>query len=115
MTASLWVLLPLLCLADDLEWSKEAVVRQGVRPVVHFQACFDSGYLILRATHEDGWHTYAMDNAVRAAEALKGQTSLGVEQGIEVTIESGIELQEPWLQTKPSDLSHSWLPRSLTW
>ena len=77
------------------------MVRQGVDPVVRFQARFEGDYLIVRATHTNGWHTYAMDNELRAATALKGKKSLGIEQGIDVKVESGLELDDRWLQTEP--------------
>ena len=98
-------LLPVASSNIDSAWSKEAIVRQGIDPVVRFQARFERGYLIVRATHANGWHTYAMDNALRANTALKGKKSLGIEQGIEIQVESGLELGDVWLQTEPRDFS----------
>lgn len=98
-------LLPVALADDDPGWSKEVVVRQGVDPVVRIQARIVSGYLIVRARHERGWHTYAMDNELRAAAALAGKKSLGIEQGIDIRVERGLELDNRWLQTEPGDLS----------
>ncbi len=90
---------------DESAWSKEVIVRQGQDPVVRFQARLEHDYLIVKATHIGGWHTYAMDNELRAATALKGKKSLGIEQALEVRVESGLELDGLWLQTEPSDFS----------
>jgi hypothetical protein len=104
-TALLLVLLQLASTSDDSGWSKEAVVRRGNDPIVRFQARIDGDHLIIKATHEEGWHSYAMDNELRAATALKGKMSLGIEQGIDVKVEQGMELDDHWLQTEPNDYS----------
>lgn len=62
-------------------------------------------YLIVRARHEAGWNTYAMDNELRAAAALTGKKSLGIEQGIDIKVERGLELDDRWRQTEPQDFS----------
>jgi hypothetical protein len=90
---------------NDAAWSQEVAVRQGIDPVVRFQARLERDYLIVKATHTTGWHTYAMDNELRAAAALKGKKSLGIEQGIDIRTESGLELEGRWLQTEPRDFS----------
>ena len=91
--------------AGDPSWSEPAIVRHGVVPVVRFQARLENEYLVIRASHESGWHTYAMDNELRAAEALKGKQSLGIEQGIDIHVSEGVKLAGAWLQSKPKDLS----------
>lgn len=90
---------------DDSGWSTEAVVRRGSDVAVRYQARVEDNYLVVRAMHEKGWHTYAMDNELQAAAVLKGKKSLGIEQGIEIKVESGLELEGRWLQTEPIDLS----------
>lgn len=89
----------------DPTWSDEAAVRHGNDAVVRYQARIEDNYLIVKATHQKGWHTYAMDNEARALAALKGKMSLGIEKGIEITAENGLELEDSWLQSKPIDLS----------
>lgn len=101
----LLAILPVAQIDDDPAWSKEVVVRHGVERVVRYQARIAGEYLIVKAIHRDGWHTYAMDNELRAADALQGKTSLGIEQGTEVQVERGLELDGVWLQTEPQDLS----------
>lgn len=90
---------------DEPTWSKETIVRHGKAQVVSFQTRLDGDYLLVKAVHRDGWHTYAMDNALRAAKALQGKSSLGIEQGIEISVEGGLELEGTWRQTEPKDLS----------
>ena len=90
---------------NEAGWSDEVVVRQGFEPVVKIQARVQDGYLIVRLKHEAGWHTYAMDNETRAAAALQGKPSLGVEQGLSFEVKSGLDLEDRWLQTGPTDLS----------
>ncbi len=90
---------------DEPAWSKAAVVRQGSQPVVRFQARIEGDYLLVRATHREGWHTYAMDNQARGEQALQGKMSLGIEQGIEIKVNRGLVLDDHWSQTPPRDLS----------
>ncbi|MEZ6062702.1 MAG: hypothetical protein R3C19_20350 [Planctomycetaceae bacterium] len=105
IAALLLALVQIATTADDPAWSKAVPVRNGRQPVARFQARIDGDYLIVRAIHEEGWHTYAMDNEVRAEKALKGKQSLGIEQGIEIEIESGLKPAEQWRQTNPHDFS----------
>ncbi len=90
---------------DEPAWSKEVAVLRDGEAIVRFQARIVDNYLLVKATHQAGWHTYAMDNEMRAAKALQGKKSLGIEQGLEIKVESGLELDANWLQTKPKDLS----------
>jgi hypothetical protein len=103
--ALLVVLLPIAPTNDDPAWSEEVIVRQGIDPVVRLQARIAGDHLIVKATHKKGWHTYAMDNELRAAAALAGKRSLGIEQGIDIQVETGLELDDQWLQTAPKDFS----------
>lgn len=90
---------------NDPTWSKEVSVMHGRKAVVRYQSRIEDSFLIVKATHEQGWHTYAMDNEARALAALQGKMSLGIEKGIEIKVEGGWELVGSWLQTKPTDLS----------
>jgi hypothetical protein len=101
----LFALLPNGFADDEAGWSKAVVVTSGFEPVVRFQARWEQDYIIVRAMHEPGWHTYAMDNELRSREALKGKKSLGIEQGVAIKVESGLELDNRWRQTAPSDYS----------
>jgi hypothetical protein len=91
--------------SEEPAWSKAAVVRDGSQSVVRFQARIDGDYLCVRAIHEKEWHTYAMDNQARGTKALQGRKSLGIEQGVEIKVKSGLILDDHWLQSRPRDLS----------
>ena len=101
---TLALLLVALTTHDSMQ-SNEVVVRHGSDAVVRYRARIEEDFLIITATHEKGWHTYAMDNELRALTALQGKPSLGIEQGIDIQVGEGLELSGPWLQTKPRDLS----------
>ena len=88
----------------DLAWSKEVAAGRGSNPLVKYQATLESGYLVIKAEHQKHWHTYAMDNEVRAKLALKGKKPLGIESGIAITVK-GLELDKRWLQSEPKDFS----------
>ncbi len=62
-------------------------------------------FLIVQATHEPGWHTYAMDNRQRAKEKLAGRESLGIDAPTEIRLTQGLELAGPWYQSPPKDYS----------
>jgi len=93
------------------EQPQEASVCEGA---VRLRARIEGDYLIVQATHEAGWHTYAMDNELRAAEKLAGKPSLGIEQGVVITVKSGGDVSPPWYQSAPHDLSKPEL-RWYTW
>jgi hypothetical protein len=96
------------------DWSKEVPVRDGSQPILRFRARVAGDYLVVQAIHEPGWHTYAMDNELRAEEKLAGRPSLGIEEGVEIEIESGGKPVGPWFQSPPRDLSQPDL-RWYTW
>ena len=98
-------LLAVMWTANDPTWSNEVAVLHGHEAVVRYQARMQDGYVFVKATHNKGWHTFAMDNELRALHALQGKPSLGIEQGIEIRVEGGLKLDGPWLQTKPKDFS----------
>ena len=90
------------------------MVRRDLRPLVSYRARLDGEYLVVRAKHEPGWHTCAMDNKVRAEEKLAGRRSLGIDAPTEIEVAEGLELAGGWLQTPPQDLSKPEL-RWFTW
>lgn len=96
------------------EWTEPAVVRRDLRPLVTYRAKLDGGYLVVRANHEEGWHTCAMDNKVRAEAKLAGRRSLGIDAPTEIDISGGLELAGGWRQSPPEDFSKPEL-RWFTW
>ena len=65
----------------------------------------DGPFLVVRATLEPGWHTFAMDNKQRAAEKLAGKQSLGIDQPTAINLSGSLELVGPWYQSPPKDFS----------
>lgn len=62
-------------------------------------------YLVIQATLEPGWHTFAIDNERRAAEKLAGKPSLGIDQPTRIDPGKHLVLSGPWYQSEPKDFS----------
>ncbi len=62
-------------------------------------------FLVVQATVEPGWHTFAMDNKQRAEEKLAGRESLGIDAPTEIKVTQGLEAAGPWYQSPPKDFS----------
>lgn len=99
------VLLVLPAVAQASDWSAEVPVRSGRQTAMRVRARVAGDYLVVQAIHEPGWHCYAMDNELRANEKLAGRPSLGIELGVRIELTSGAELEGPWFQSPPHDLS----------
>jgi hypothetical protein len=87
------------------EWSNAVEVRHEENLCVSYQARLDGPYLVVRATVEPGWHTFAMDNKQRAEEKLAGKRSLGIDHPTEIVLSGGLEAVGPWYQSPPKDFS----------
>jgi hypothetical protein len=87
------------------EWSSVAEVRHEESLCVSYQARLDGPYLVVRATVEPGWHTFAMDNKQRAEERLAGKRSLGIDHPTEIVLSGALEAVGPWYQSPPKDFS----------
>jgi hypothetical protein len=91
--------------ARPAEWSNAVEVRHEENLCVSYQARLDGEYLVVRATIESGWHTFAMDNKQRAEEKLAGKRSLGIDHPTEIVVSGGLEAVGPWYQSPPKDFS----------
>lgn len=80
------------------------VDNSSTKPIVTYQAMIQNDHLVIRARHAKGWHTYAMDNDVRAKRKLAGRPSLGVEAPTAIELK-GLKILGPWLQSSPQDMS----------
>jgi DsbC/DsbD-like thiol-disulfide interchange protein len=87
------------------EWTQPVEVRHEVQRCVSYRARLQGEYLLVEATLEPGWHTFAMDNERRAAEKLAGRQSLGIDQPTQIGVGEGLEVGGGWLQTAPRDFS----------
>src|ERR1700688_1117873 len=93
------------CIAHAAEWSNAVEVRHEENLCVSYQARLDGPFLVVRATLESGWHTFAMDNKQRAEEKLAGKRSLGIDHPTEIGVTGGLEAVGPWYQSPPKDFS----------
>jgi DsbC/DsbD-like thiol-disulfide interchange protein len=87
------------------EWTKPVEVRYDAQKCVAYRAKLQGNLLVIQATHEPGWHTYAMDNTLRAAEKLAGRRSLALDRPTEITLAGGLEQDGRWHQSVPKDFS----------
>jgi len=104
-----------LPLADQTgNWTQAVEVRHEETLCLSYQARLDGAFLVVRASIEPGWHTFAMDNKRRAEEKLAGKQSLGIDQPTQFTLAGGLETAGPWYQTPPKDFSRQEL-RWFSW
>jgi hypothetical protein len=99
--------------AGPAGWSEPVEVRHQETLALTYRARLDGPYLVIRAAIEPGWHTFAMDNKVRAEEKLAGKKALSVDQPTEFTL-TGIRTAGGWLQSSPKDFSRPEL-RMFSW
>jgi len=86
-------------------WTNPVEVHHDENLVVAYQARLDGPYLVVRASLQPGWHTFAMDNKVRAEEKLAGRKSLGIDHPTEIAVSGGLQTVSQWLETPPKDFS----------
>ena len=102
------LLLPLLAVAPASAQEAEPAAPSEVwlrdELAVSYAARIEDDWLIVEVRHGPGWHTYAMDNVLRAAEAT-GKDTPDTELPTRITPSAEIELAPPWRQTPPADLS----------
>ncbi|HET6961391.1 MAG TPA: hypothetical protein VFJ27_02800 [Terriglobia bacterium] len=87
------------------EWTSPVEVRHDVQKCVSYRARLTGDFLVIQATHEAGWHTFAMDNKLRAQERLAGKRSLGIDGPTEILVAQGLEVAGPWYQSVPKEFS----------
>ena len=87
------------------DWTSPVEVRHYVQKCVSYRARLAGDVLVIQATHEAGWHTFAMDNKLRAREKLAGKRSLGIDGPTEIAVTQGLELAGPWHQSVPKEFS----------
>jgi len=111
-TAALILALSATAFAGD--WTPPVEVRQDDNLCLTYRARLDGPYLVIRASIESGWHTFAMDNKQRADEKLAGKPALSVDRPTSFTITGGAAIDGPWAQTQPKDFSRPQL-RWFSW
>ena len=88
------------------EWSKavEIVVDDTVCATYRARVD-DGGHLVIALTLADGWHTFAMDNQIRANEKLAGKKALGMDKPTSFVVSGGLTVDGPWMQPTLLDFS----------
>ena len=92
--------------ATAVDWTDSEEVRMRRDKVMSYRATLVGETLINEATHEEGWHTYAMDNLQRAREA-SGKEKPECELPTRIDITGALSAVGPWRQSPPSDLSNT--------
>ncbi len=87
------------------EWTEAVEVRHDDNLCLSYRARLDGPFLVVMATIEPGWHTFAMDNKLRAEEKLAGKKSLGIDHPTEIALSGGLEAAGPSQQSAPKDFS----------
>lgn len=96
------------------DWSETVEVRRDFKPIIYYRAKIAGEVLVVEVRHEEGWHTYSMDNKLRAAEKLADRKSLGIDGPTEINVSEGLKIVGPWRQSEPHDYSKPEL-RWFTW
>lgn len=92
----------LLALAQD--WSPAAQVIHDETICIQYQARVVGDHLEVRAKLAPGWHTFSMDNKIRATEKLAGKRSLGQDKPTSIAV-SGATPVGGWYQSEVKDFS----------
>lgn len=88
------------------EWSKPAeVVVDDTICATYRARVDDGGRLVISLTLADGWHTFAMDNQIRANEKLAGKKALGMDKPTSFTVTGGLTVNGDWMQPELKDFS----------
>ena len=99
------ILLGLAPAAAREDWTGPAEVRYDDNVCLSYRTRLDGSYLVVRVALEPGWHTFAMDNKLRAEEKLAGKRSISNDQPTAITLTGGLAVAGPWYQTPPKDFS----------
>lgn len=90
--------------ATAAEWTEPMEVRMRRDHVLTYRALLAGDTLIVEAAHEEGWHSYAMDNIERVREA-SGKAKPECELPTRIEVSGALTVTGPWRQTEPIDLS----------
>ncbi len=105
-TAALLIGLASAITASAADWTDAKEVRMRRDHVMSYRAMLVGDTVIVEATHEAGWHSYAMDNVQRAREA-SGKEKPECELPTRIEVSGALEVVGPWRQSEPADLSNT--------
>ena len=98
-------MIPLLLLLVAQDWSPAVEVIHDETICLKYQARIDGDVLLVRAQIAPGWHTFAMDNKVRATERLAGKRSLGQDKPTSIAVSGSVTPTGNWYQSEVKDFS----------
>lgn len=98
-------MIPLLLLLIAQDWSSAVDVIHDETICLKYQARVEGDLLLVRAQIAPGWHTFAMDNKVRATERLAGKRSLGQDKPTSIAIAGPLASTGIWYQSEVKDFS----------
>jgi hypothetical protein len=99
------MMIPLLLLAFAQDWSPAVDVIHDETICIKYQAKVEGDVLQVRARIAPGWHTFAMDNKVRATERLAGKRSLGQDKPTSIEVTGPVAPTGNWHQSEVKDFS----------
>lgn len=86
-------------------WTEPVAVKHGPVACVSYRARIAGDWLLVEAVHHKDWHSFAIDNDIRAEERLAGKKPLGIEAPTKIEAVKGIKFVGRWHQPKPADFS----------
>jgi hypothetical protein len=86
------------------EWSEAKPVLYRGDIVATYRARIVGEWLVVEATHQPQWHTYAMDNVERVKKAT-GERAPTTEQPTTIIVGGGYEAVGAWKKSEPKDLT----------
>lgn len=97
------------------EWSKPVEILVDETICATYRARFDGkDTLAIHVKLAPGWHTFAMDNQIRADEKLAGRNAIGMDRPTSFAVTGGLSVDDAWRQSEPKDFSKPEL-RIFTW
>lgn len=88
------------------EWSKPVEIIVDDTICASYKARVDDGgNLLISLTLAKGWHTFAMDNQIRANEKLAGKKALGMDKPTSFAVSGGLAVDGEWRQPVLIDFS----------
>ena len=90
-------------IASTSQWSKSKAAYNGQEIAIWYRGAVFGKTLVIEANHGKGWHSYSMDNTIRA-QAKNGPDAMS-ELPTRLRLEDSVKTAGDWRQTKPKDMS----------
>jgi hypothetical protein len=103
MRIAILMLAALACTGQ--EWSKPVEVIAADEVCAVYDAHLAANVLTVRLRLAKGWHSFAMDNTVRANEKLAGRKAIAYDRPTSVAVTGGWTVAGEWKQSPVKDFS----------